>query len=183
MKIHGCALPFNTRIEPLETRDTWAPFLIVPGAFEEALERPDLSSQLTIDHSSRPAHRQLASVEAGTLRYFQTTDGLMFEADLSGAPPSRARRVYELVAQRWITHCCLRMETACEEYTRASHPGTVLRVFQVPRIGDLALAFFARAHVRPTFVRVGPAPRSTEPAPRCHREPESGLYVRPVVMS
>ena len=80
--LQGVAVPYNSRSGELRDLNT--------GPYHEMFERgafgkiPD-SVALYVGHD--PQQIPIARVGSGTLRFSETRDGLMFEADISGSRP------------------------------------------------------------------------------------------------
>jgi hypothetical protein len=156
--IHGMAFAWNEWISPLSERDQAFrySFRFTPGAFTDAITQTDRPMRLTaFDHVyalDTWTKSELASVAAGTLRYFEQPSGLMFEATLNSWDPIVCKRVYELIERGTVSRCCLGVGGG--EFP----PGAKVEIERMPFIGDLALILIGTAHSRSAYVRVGPAP-------------------------
>ena len=149
--IHGLAMPFNEWI--VDPAITYS-MRLRPGAYTDAITRTDQPMRLTcFDHAyslDQWETCELASVAAGTLRYWEEPHGLMFEATLGDLDPNG--RVYQLIKRAWVTRCCL-------DLGKGDFPvGAQVEILRMPHISDLALLLIGTAHARGTYVRIGPAP-------------------------
>ena len=127
------------------------------GCFAAALRSATLAdAYLTVDDLDDDPSMRLASVRAGTLRFWEEADGLMFEAtlaDFHAGEWTQAALVYNLVRVGAISGCCL------GHLALGDHPsGSRLEVHEMPSIAGLKLTLFTEPASPGTWVRVGVAP-------------------------
>ncbi len=159
MVINGIAVPYNvwtSRAPAMPTQDRGAKIseCIRPGAFAAALRQSDASHYLTVDiHDPHPQVKQLARRADGTLRLFETDEGLAFEATLTTYPVV-SQRVLDLIRSGFIRRCCLTMAThPVEGYP----PGACVEILQIPSFASLTLTLFRNPRFPGTSVQEGPS--------------------------